>query len=497
MDVQNHSTMIDHVGTHDWKTLINGQLRDAKQGNRFVTYNPATGEAIAEVPDCGAADVDDAVAAAVEASRNLRRVPFRQRAAMVRTLAATLREHRDELAYLDAIDGGSPIAMMRADVDQACDYMEAMADLASGLTGDTVGASTDHLHYTVLEPYGAVARINAYNHPLLFSAAKSAAPIIAGNGVVVKVPEQTPLSALRMSELFVDLLPPGCLNVLTGKSTELGRLLVRHPQVRRIAFTGSEKTGRAIQQDAASVAVKHVTLELGGKNALIALEDVDPKTVGMEIVRAMNLAPSAGQSCGSTSRILVHSSIAAEVIECMQAQFEGLRVGNPVDEATDMGPVVSEEQMQKVLCHIDVAKAEGAQLVAGGGRPKGAETERGYFVAPTIFTNVKRDMRIAQEEVFGPVVAVMTFENEREAIEIANSVNFGLTASLWTNDLRAANRMSRDIEVGYVWVNDSAAHYFGLPFGGYKNSGVGREESIDELRGYCLTKSVHVAVGDS
>lgn len=486
--------LVDDIGGHEWRVLIGGRLRRSHSGASYRTYNPATGEQIAEVPECGSEDVEIAVREAHEASRRWREIPVRERAAAVRRMAERVREFRDQFAYLDALDGGNPIRAMRSDMDQASDYMDAMADLASGLTGHTIPASTTHLHYTLLEPYGVVARINPYNHPLLFTAAKAVAPLLAGNAVVVKVPPQAPLSALWLGELIPDLFPDGCFNVLTGTTVDLGRALVRHPLVRRIAFTGSDATGLAIQREAASVAVKNVTLELGGKNALIALPDVSPKDIAKIAVRAMNLTSSAGQSCGSTSRILLHSSQRDEAVELMKYEFESIRVGNPVDDSTQMGPLVSKAQYDKVRRYIATGVGEGASLVSGGGRPPAIDNDAGFFVAPTILDDVTPDMRVAREEIFGPVVAVMEFEREREAVDTANAVRFGLTASLWTNDLGAAHRMAREVQAGYVWINDCAAHFFGTPFGGYKDSGVGREEGIEELRGYCLMKAVHVAV---
>lgn len=486
--------MLDSLEQREWSVLIGGELQPAADGRRYPTYNPASGEHLATVPDCDRADIDAAVASAHVAAQSWRTVPLRERAAVVRRVAAILREHRSELAQLDAVDGGFPVAAMHGDVDQACDYIEAMADLVWSLTGDTLPIGHDGLHYTVFEPFGVVARINPYNHPLLFTAAKVAAPLIAGNAVVVKVPQQTPLSPLRFGELVASALPPGCLNIVTGSRPDLGRHLVRHRDVRRIAFTGSDVTGRAIQADAASVGVKVVTLELGGKNALIALPDADPLQVAAGAFRGMNLTTSAGQSCGSTSRLVLHRSHYADVLTELQRLFAGTRVGDPLAEATQMGPVVSAEQHEKVLRYISLGIDDGAKLEFGGGRPEGLEGAPGFFVAPTMFSGVDMSMRLAREEVFGPVVSLLRYDTEQEAVDIANSVSYGLTASIWTNDLRAAHRLARDVQAGYVWVNETAAHYFGAPFGGFKDSGVGREESVDELRGYCLTKAVHIPI---
>ena len=476
------------------RVLIGGQLEAAESGERYTTIDPGTEESIVDVPDCDARDVERAVLAAEAAQRAWRDTPLRERSAYVREMARVVRSNSDILAELDALDGGNPLPAAKADMEQAAQYIESMADLAAAVVGDTLPLASDSLHYTVHEPFGVVARINAYNHPLLFTAAKIAAPLLMGNTVVVKVPEQTPLSPLHFGQLMRDRIPAGCINILTGHGAELGQAVVRHPRIRRIAFTGSDATGRLIQADAAGVAVKSVSLELGGKNALLALADADPDQVGDEIIKAMNITTSMGQSCGSMSRVLVHESIAKQVLKRAQEAFESLVVGPALDPATDVGPMVSRAQYDKVLTGIEAAKADGATLVTGGGRPEGFGG-KGFYVAPTIFTDVTPGMRIARTEIFGPVVAMMTFRELDEAIRLANEVDYGLTASVWTNDLAAAMHASRKLEAGYVWVNDSAVHYFGAPFGGYKNSGVGREEGVEELLSHCQTKSVHVLSG--
>jgi acyl-CoA reductase-like NAD-dependent aldehyde dehydrogenase len=475
------------------RLLIDGELVAAAGGRTYDDVSPVTGAVIARVPDASDADVADAVNAAARAAKGWRRVPARERGGLVGRLADILAAHAGELAELDAIDGGHPVTTMHHDVGIALDGMRLFAGLGGEIKGETIPASGEHLHYTVREPFGVVARIIPFNHPLMFAAAKIAAPLVAGNSVVLKPPEAAPLSALRLGELFAGELPPGVLNVVVGDGPGAGRALVRHPLVRRIGFIGSDTTGRAIQRDAAEAGVKDVTLELGGKNALIAFPDASPAEVAKSVVAGMNFVKSSGQSCGSTSRLLVHASIADAVLAEVVALMEAIKVGDPRDPGTEMGPLATRAQYEKALRYIELGRSEGARVRAGGGRPPGlGDGDPGLYLAPTLFDNVRPDMRLAREEVFGPVLSAITWSAEQEAIDIANAVDFGLTASVWTNDLRRAHRVVRELEAGYVWVNGSAVHFTGVPFGGVKRSGLGREEHLDELLSYTQVKAVNV-----
>jgi 2-formylbenzoate dehydrogenase len=384
---------------------------------------------------------------------------------------------------------------MHVDVAIAADTLRLFAGLAIELKGSTIPATAQHLHLTVREPFGLVGRIIPFNHPLMFAAGKIAAPLVAGNVVILKPPDAAPLSALRIGELFASVLPAGVLSVVSGDGPAAGRAVVRHPEIRRIGFIGSDVTGRAIQRDAADVGVKEITLELGGKNALIAFPDADPEAVAAGAVAGMNFARSAGQSCGSTSRLLLHESIADDVLERVAARMSAIRIGSPLDPATEMGTMASRAQYAKTMRYIGVARDEGAQLMTGGGRPAALKDQPGLYVAPTLFRGVRPDMRIAQEEVFGPVLSALTWKDEDEAIRIANAVGYGLTGSVWTNDIRRAHRVAGALEAGYLWINGSSAHFTGVPFGGVKLSGVGREESLDELLSYTQLKTINVMLG--
>jgi 2-formylbenzoate dehydrogenase len=475
-----------------WSLLIGGQLTASRSGRFFDDESPVTEEVIAAVPDGDATDVDAAVDAALPAAASWRRVPARERGAVVAELARVLEEHADELALLDAVDGGHPVTSMHIDVAAGADMLRHFAGLAIELKGETIPASGQNLHLTVREPFGVVGRIIPFNHPIMFAAGKIAAPLVAGNAVILKPPELAPLSALRMGELFAGILPPGVLSVVVGDGPAAGRGIARHPAVRRIGFIGSDRTGRAIQRDAAEVGVKDVTLELGGKNALIAFPDADPGDVAASVVAGMNFVRSAGQSCGSTSRLLLHESLADEVLARVAERMAGIRIGSPLDPATEMGTMSSRAQYQKSLDYIGIGRGEGARLLAGGGRPASLRDERGLFVAPTLFGGVRPDMRLAREEVFGPVLSAITWKEEDEAIEIANAVDYGLTASVWTNDIRRAHRVAAAIEAGYIWINGSSRHFTGVPFGGVKLSGVGREEGLGELLSYTQLKTLNL-----
>ncbi|CAM3954008.1 2-formylbenzoate dehydrogenase [Mycolicibacterium frederiksbergense] len=411
---------------------------------------------------------------------------------MLRALATLMREHTEELALLDAIDGGFPLPAMRDDVNWAAEVLELMADAAFDIGGRTIPLSAN-LHYTLQQPYGVVARIVPFNHPVLFAGSKIAAPLMAGNAVVLKAPDQTPLSAIRLAQLAREVLPEGLFGVVTGHGATAGAALVAHPLVRRIGFIGSPGTGRHIQRLAAEHGVKYVTLELGGKNPMIVMPDADLEAAAKSAVAGMNFTTTAGQSCGSTSRLLLHEAIADEVIDLVVDQVAAIKVGDPLVDGTDMGPVIDQAQYSKSLRAIESGRAGGASVLTGGGRAQGVGS-KGWYVAPTVLAGVAPQADVARDEIFGPVLSVLTVRDEAEAVEVANSVEFGLTAAVWTNDVSQAHRMAAGLDAGYVWINGSARHYWGLPFGGWKSSGVGSEESTEELLSYTQVKAVTVTL---
>ena len=319
-------------------------------------------------------------------------------------------------------------------------------------------ATPNSIHFTMREPYGVVGRIVPFNHPFLFAAAHLGAPLMAGNGVVLKSPDQSPLSASVMAEICDEILPKGLVNFVSGVGTVVGDAIVRHPDVPRIGFTGSVGTGMAIQRAAAETAVKHITLELGGKNPFIAFPDTDPEEIATAAVGGMNFSWS-GQSCGSTSRLMLHESMYDDVVERIRAKVTSIRVGDPLDPASGMGPVNSEPHYRRILDIIASAKEQGATVIGGGDRPAGEQFERGFWVEPTVFGDVTMDMRVAREEIFGPVLAVMKWKTPDEAIAMANELDLGLTAAVWTNDLKAAMSAVRALQSGLVWVNGTGRHY--------------------------------------
>ncbi|MDG5484680.1 aldehyde dehydrogenase family protein [Mycolicibacterium gadium] len=458
----------------------------------YDVEDPCTGDVLTQVPDCSSEDVDRVVATAHAAQRDWALRTPRQRGTALRALATLMRDHSEELAVLDAIDGGFPLPAMRDDVTWAADVLELMADDALDLGGRTIPLSAN-LHYTLQQPYGVVARIVPFNHPVLFAGSKIAAPLMAGNAVVLKAPDQTPLSAIRLAELAREVLPEGLFGVVTGHGATAGAALVAHPLVRRIGFIGSPGTGRHIQRLAAEHGVKYVTLELGGKNPMIVMPDADLEAAAKSAVVGMNFTTTAGQSCGSTSRLLLHEAIADEVIDLVVDQVAAIKVGDPLVDGTDMGPVIDQAQYSKSLRAIESGRAGGASVLTGGGRAQGVGS-KGWYVAPTVLAGVAPQADVARDEIFGPVLSVLTVRDEAEAVEVANSVEFGLTAAVWTNDVSQAHRMAAGLDAGYVWINGSARHYWGLPFGGRKSSGVGSEESTEELLSYTQVKAVTVTL---
>lgn len=472
----------------DWTLLVGGERTGAGDGATFPVTSPYSGEVIARVPDAKREDMHRAVAAAQEAAPGWAARTAAERGALVAALADRVQERAQDLAVLDAVDGGAPVSIMRLDVAMAVESLRYFAGLARELKGFTVPAS-HNLHYTELFPYGVVGKIIPFNHPFLFAASKIAAPLVAGNAVVLKPAEATPLSALLLADLIAEVLPAGVVNVVVGDGPEAPDALVRHPAVRRIGFTGSPATGRAIQRAASEVAVKTVTLELGGKNALIAFPDADPDEVARAAIQGMNFTWS-GQSCGSTSRLLVHEAIADDVLGRIASALAGREYRSPLDPDAVQGTMVNRRQYERALGYIDGAIGEGAEVVTGGGPPAGVDGA--LFIEPTFLDRVQPGFRVANEEVFGPVVSVLRWQDEAAAIALANRVELGLTGSIFTDDVRTAHRVARQLETGYVWINGAGPHFQGVPYGGWKDSGVGHEESLEELLSYTHPKSINV-----
>jgi betaine-aldehyde dehydrogenase len=467
-------------------------LTDAQGKATFDTYSPATGEYLATVPFAQREDVYRAAEAAEKAFPAWRDTPVIERVNILRRFISVLKENAEDFGLLDAIDNGSPLKAMIGDVHLACMMLEYACSAALEVKGQTIPATSGNWHITRREPYGVVARIIPFNHPLMFAASKIGAPLVTGNTVILKIPEQAPLSALYMGELIREIFPPGVINILSGDGPVTGDALVRHPRIKRIALTGSVETGKLIQRAAAEVMIKHVSLELGGKNPMIVYPDADLDKAVEGAAKGMNFHWSQGQSCGSTTRLFLHKDIHDEFVEKLKKRVEQIRMGHPLDPDTEMASLVSRAQYEKVMKYIQLGKDLGGVCVTGGGKPEGEVFEKGFYVRPTIFTQITNDMQIAQEEIFGPVLSVLKWEDEEQMLKEANDVSYGLTAAVWTKDINKAFHVINRLEAGYTWINGSSSHFMGVPFHGQKNSGVDGEEGIEELFSYTQIKTVNI-----
>jgi betaine-aldehyde dehydrogenase len=487
----------DSLAERDWTMTIGHEPAHAEDGATLDVVDPSSGRVITQIPAAAERDTDRAVTAARRAYLEWRTLPLAERAEFVWRLADAIQAHAEELAWLDTIDNGSPIKVMRSDAPLAVAQLRHMAGLAPMLRGAVIATpERSSMDYTVPDPYGVVARIVPFNHPLMFAASKLGAPLIAGNTVVLKPSQHTSLSALRLGELCAQTLPPGVVNVLSGRGSTIGDHLVRHADVPRIAFTGSVEVGLRIQREAARQRVKVVTLELGGKNPIIVFPDSQREKAIEGVLRGMNFSWQ-GQSCGSTSRLYVHRSIFEDFVAELGSRMDALTVGDPRLATSDVGAIVSRDQYRSVVGYIRQGLAQPGARVVAGGLPQDADDPRdGFYIRPTLFAyDADSEFALAREEIFGPVLVASPFDTEEQVVASANELPFGLTASVWTEDLGRAMRLSRDIESGYVWVNWSSSHIPGAPFGGIKDSGVGREEGIEEIYSYTQSKNVYVRFG--
>ena len=470
-----------------------GAWHAPKAGVYLATINPTYNEAISNAPIADAQDVDAAVQAAQAAFPAWAATPPVERGRYLRKAAAVLREHAMPLAQLDSLNNGNPVSALAHDAGFAADCLEYFAGLATEIKGETIPMGDGNFNYTLQEPLGVVARIVAYNHPFMFAAARLAAPLAAGNTVVIKAPDQAPLSTLRLAELVGHIFPPGVANFLCG-GRECGEALGRHPLVRKITLIGGVPTGKAVMQTA-SDNLKPVLLELGGKNALIAYPDADQDKLVNGIIAGMNFTWS-GQSCGSTSRVFLHESIHDAVLEAVVKLLpERHKPGIPTDPATTMGSLVSQAQLEKVQRYVAWGLEDGGRLMCGGKQPGNPALKDGFFYEATVFSDMQPQMRLAREEVFGPVMSVFKWNDEEALWRDVNGVDFGLTGSIWTQNINTAHRAAKRIHTGYVWINNASQHFMGAPFGGVKQSGIGREECFAELLEFTYTKNVNLKLG--
>lgn len=458
-------------------------------GGSLASVNPATGDVIAEIGIASADDVDRVVEAATAGAKLWRDTPWAQRTHLLNRLADALEEAAEPLAWVDTVESGLPVTGMRGDALSAAKELRYFAGLAGESKGESFPDTQSQLAMTVLEPFGVVARIVPFNHPLKYAAGKSAAPLAAGNAVIIKPAEQTSLTTLEFARIAGEILPPGVVNVVTGSADPSGSALVSHPGIPRIAFTGGVRSGRSVYGSAAK-SFKSVSLELGGKNPLIVFPDAAVENAAAAAIGGMNFKRSMGQSCMSQSRIFVHEDVHDEFVEVFCRQVEELRVGDPLDTTTDIGPLAFAAHRDRVVEHIRTAEDEGAKVQVGGNIV--SDLPNGYYVQPTVIVDVTTNMHIAQEEVFGPVAAIIRWNDYEQLLTAVNDLPLGLTANIWTNDQSLALETARRVEAGLVWVNGAGKKPLGVPFGGYKDSGIGREGSIDELLSYVRKKSIVV-----
>ncbi len=472
--------------------FIGGRFVDAADGRTQPTLNPHDNSVIAEVAMAGRDDVDRAVAAAQAAFPAWSRMAAAERGRLLLKLADLIEAHAEELARLESLDTGHPIRDSRGlDVPRTAACYRYFGGMADKFQGETIPVEAGFLNYTLREPVGVVGQVVPWNFPLMFTSWKMAPALAAGNTIVMKPAEITPLTSLKIAELMAEAgLPDGVVNIVPGLGSVAGQSIAEHPAIAKVAFTGSTATGRRVVQASAGN-LKKVQLELGGKGPNIVFDDA-------HLAAAVNgsawaIFHNQGQACIAGSRLVLHESIADAFLEKFVALARSIRLGNPLDPATEMGPLTSAQHQQRVLSYVDVARAEGGELLAGGTRPGGA-LARGCYVEPTIVRAKSRHDRVAQEEVFGPFVTVLTFRSDDEALQIANGTDYGLGSGLWTRDLQRAHRFARELHAGMVWINSYKRVNPGSPFGGVGQSGYGREMGFDAMREYTQVKSVWVNI---
>ncbi len=477
----------------DYKMLIGGDSLAARSGKIFESINPYTGRVWATVPEADEEDVDAAVRAARQAFDEgpWGKMTGTERARLMRRLAELIAENAEELAVVESTDNGKLLKEMSGQLGALPDWYYYFAGAADKVQGATIPSDKPNFFvYTRKEPVGVVGAIIPWNSPLLLLTFKLAPALAAGCTFVVKAAEQTPASVLEFGKLFEEAgFPPGVFNVVSGFGIPTGKALVSHPGVDKVAFTGSTQTGISVMKDAADHLAK-VTLELGGKSPHIVFDDVDLEAANNGVVAGIFAA--TGQTCIAGSRLFVQERAHDELVERLSERAKTIKLGDPLDAETEMGPVAFKEQLEKIEGHVRAGKEEGATLVCGGKRPDADALEHGYFIEPTIFAQVENGMQIAREEIFGPVLSVIPFKDEEELVRQANDTSYGLAAGVWTKDIQRAHRVAHAIRAGTVWINAYRTLSFNTPFGGYKMSGLGRENGLQAVDEYTETKSVWV-----
>lgn len=491
---QRHSEAIEEATRGiDFSAWINGQKHSARSGETFETNDPTVAEPIAEIPRCAASDIDAAVAAASDAFESWSDRSAQERSNRMQEWADELRDHRDTLGLLESLDTGKPLDFAEAEIDGAIEFIEYFANIVRSHDGKQIPVGDDSLVYTRRDPYGVCGQITPWNFPLYLMAWKIGPALATGNTVVLKPAELSPLTALFAGQLSKDILPDGVLNIVPGYGEEAGAPLTEHEGIDKLAFTGEDTTGEQIMQAAASN-ITPVTLELGGKSPMLVFPDADLDTAAE--AAADGIFYNTGQCCDAASRILVHEDVKEEFTDKFLDAAAGYTVGDPLKDETFMGPLTHEGQFDKVTDYMELGEEEGATVLTGGGRSDDPELEDGWFVEPTVFDDVENDMRIAQEEIFGPVECLITFSDYDEAIKLANDIDYGLAGYVITENASLAHRAAADIEAGLVAVNKYPGDDLGVPFGGYKRSGIGRECAEESLDHYTQTKTVNMKLDE-
>lgn len=490
--------MTVNVDVQTFPHFINGKWEQASNGETFEVFNPATGELVAKVAKGTEKDVDTAVKAARDAfdKGDWKTMNSKERAKVLYAISYKIAEHAQELAYLEAISSGGTVRRIgNSDILQMVDLFQTLANFTLEYPfSETLPVppfpGPAH-NFIWREPIGVCAAITPWNLPMVIATWKIAPALAMGNTIVIKPASYTPLSTLKLAEIISEVVPPGVINVVTGGGAEVGEALVNHPQVDKVAFTGSTEVGRRIMGLAAGT-IKNTTLELGGKSPNILLEDADLNIALPGSLFGVFL--HSGQLCESGTRLFVPDKLYDQVVAGLVALAGKLKLGNPLDPATDVGPVISKKQKETILSYIESGKQEGATLICGGKEVTVPGCEQGHFIEPTIFTNVTNDMKIAQEEIFGPVLCVIPYSDLDEAIQMANDTIYGLAAGVWTRDVNKAYQVARKLQAGVVWINDWHMLRSDAPFGGYKQSGNGREMGKHSLDAYTQVKHVHTSM---
>ena len=473
---------------------INGRYQNATSGETFETRNPANGELLANVQQASLDDVDAAVKSAQEGFKVWSAMSGVERGRILQKAVSILRERNDELALLEVQDTGKPLQEANCvDIVTGADVIEYYAGLAASLHGEQQDLGGSNFYYTRREPLGVCAGIGAWNYPIQIAMWKSGPALAAGNAMIFKPSEETPLTALKLAEIFTEAgMPDGVFNVVQG-DYRVGQALSRHPEIAKVSFTGECGTGKKVMADAAG-SLKEVTMELGGKSPLIVFEDAKLSNAVSGALLANFY--TQGEVCTNGTRVFVHDSIYDEFVAQVKERTEAMIIGDPCDINTQVGALISTNHLEKVLGYIEAAKAAGARLVCGGERATENGLEKGNFVLPTVFADCTDDMPNVKDEIFGPVMSILRFSDEEEVIRRANDTEYGLAAGLFTTDFSRAHRVIAQMEAGICWINTWGASPAEMPVGGYKQSGIGRENGIETLKHYTQTKSVYVELGD-